>query len=51
MVQEIGMKLPTLICDRYLLSPTVIDGRISEVFKGNYIKCLPLRPLPSCVVK
>jgi len=29
------MKLPTLICDRYLLSPTVIDGRISEVFKAT----------------
>jgi len=29
------MKLPKLICDRYLLSPTVIDGRISEVFKAT----------------
>ena len=29
------MKLPTLVCDRYLLSPIVIDGRISEVFKAT----------------
>ena len=35
MTQEPGMKLPKLICDRYLLSPTVIDGRISEVFKAT----------------
>jgi superfamily I DNA and/or RNA helicase/serine/threonine protein kinase len=29
------MKLPKLISDRYLLSPTMIDGRISEVFKAT----------------
>lgn len=29
------MKLPKLISDRYLLSPSVIDGRISEVFKAT----------------
>ena len=29
------MKLPSLIADRYLLSPNVIQGRISEVFKAS----------------
>lgn len=29
------MKLPTLICDRYLLSPFVKQGRVSEVFRAS----------------
>jgi hypothetical protein len=29
------MSLPKLICDRYVLSPTVKSGRISDVFKAT----------------
>ena len=29
------MKLPTLICDRYLLSPFVKHGRVSDVFRAS----------------
>jgi serine/threonine protein kinase len=32
------VKLPTLICDRYLLSPHVKEGRVSEVFKASDAK-------------
>lgn len=32
------MKLPTLICDRYPLSPHVHEGRLSEVFKASDAK-------------
>ncbi|HTB82739.1 MAG TPA: AAA domain-containing protein [Candidatus Sulfotelmatobacter sp.] len=32
------MKLPTLIADRYLLSPHLKEGRISEVFKASDAK-------------
>jgi superfamily I DNA and/or RNA helicase/serine/threonine protein kinase len=35
MPQENNISLPKLICDRYLLSPTVIDGRISQVFQAT----------------
>ena len=33
------MSLPKLICDRYMLSPTVKAGRISEVFKATDGHC------------
>ena len=33
------MSLPKLICDRYLLSPTVKTGRISEIFKATDGQC------------
>jgi serine/threonine protein kinase len=34
-----AMPLPKLICERYLLSPTVRSGRISEVFKATDGHC------------